>query len=68
MSRPFEHTDGLLTFPLSSPNVKQVALSLIAAGRPSARFGYARAAAYRSSGAGFRLTNARGYAHIVATS
>jgi len=42
VSRPFEHADGLLTFPLSSPDAKQVALSLIAAGRPSAWFGYAR--------------------------
>ena len=42
VSRPFERAGGLLTFALSSPDAKQVALSLIAAGRPSGRFGYAR--------------------------
>ena len=41
-SRAFEHAEGLLTFALPKPGAKQVALSLIAAGRPSARFGYAR--------------------------
>ena len=41
-SIPFEHNGGLLTFGLPQPDARQVTLSLVAAGKPAARFGYAR--------------------------